>query len=141
FFFCFFFFSSRRRHTRFSRDWSSDVCSSDLHRSSQTRQGLKWTELDQQTLLDALPFWAWIDVKRVQKNLLDLGLILVDAQTGRQDSWLFAINQRSAESAVPVPPPRPPAASNPQLARNNGRASYISDDWQPDGEWLAMCRQ
>src|SRR6266511_4540765 len=24
-----FFFSSRRRHTRFSRDWSSDVCSSD----------------------------------------------------------------------------------------------------------------
>src|SRR5690606_41130736 len=27
-----FFFSSRRRHTRFSRDWSSDVCSSDLYR-------------------------------------------------------------------------------------------------------------
>src|SRR5690606_40013258 len=27
-----FFFSSRRRHTRFSRDWSSDVCSSDLAR-------------------------------------------------------------------------------------------------------------
>src|SRR5690606_39568922 len=26
----YFFFSSRRRHTRFSRDWSSDVCSSDL---------------------------------------------------------------------------------------------------------------
>src|SRR5690606_42042394 len=25
-----FFFSSRRRHTTFSRDWSSDVCSSDL---------------------------------------------------------------------------------------------------------------
>src|SRR5687768_18367673 len=29
-FVCFFFFSSRRRHTRCSRDWSSDVCSSDL---------------------------------------------------------------------------------------------------------------
>src|SRR5947209_15475794 len=28
--FCFFFFSSRRRHTRYWRDWSSDVCSSDL---------------------------------------------------------------------------------------------------------------
>src|SRR5690606_40910633 len=28
--FLLFFFSSRRRHTRFSRDWSSDVCSSDL---------------------------------------------------------------------------------------------------------------
>src|SRR5699024_11224995 len=27
---CIFFFSSRRRHTRSKRDWSSDVCSSDL---------------------------------------------------------------------------------------------------------------
>src|SRR5699024_11273461 len=27
---CCFFFSSRRRHTRSKRDWSSDVCSSDL---------------------------------------------------------------------------------------------------------------
>src|SRR6266536_4506307 len=40
---CFFFFSSRRRHTRSTRDWSSDVCSSDLgwltienHSSSET---------------------------------------------------------------------------------------------------------
>src|SRR5438477_12649752 len=32
---CFFFFSSRRRHTRLTCDWSSDVCSSDL--------GSKWS--------------------------------------------------------------------------------------------------
>src|SRR3989449_4448440 len=31
----FFFFSSRRRHTRCSRDWSSDVCSSDLSATIQ----------------------------------------------------------------------------------------------------------
>src|SRR3712207_7828889 len=30
FYIIFFFFSSRRRHTRYWRDWSSDVCSSDL---------------------------------------------------------------------------------------------------------------
>src|SRR5690606_24437120 len=34
-----FFFSSRRRHTRFSRDWSSDVCSSDLP-AAQFAEGL-----------------------------------------------------------------------------------------------------
>src|SRR5690606_39751108 len=33
-----FFFSSRRRHTRFSRDWSSDVCSSDLRRAEEARK-------------------------------------------------------------------------------------------------------
>src|SRR3984893_9657177 len=35
-YFVFFFFSSRRRHTRWPRDWSSDVCSSDL------RKALSW---------------------------------------------------------------------------------------------------
>src|SRR3712207_6897808 len=30
-----FFFSSRRRHTRYWRDWSSDVCSSDLSPSGR----------------------------------------------------------------------------------------------------------
>src|SRR2546421_12411827 len=34
----FFFFSSRRRHTRSDRDWSSDVCSSDL-----TNAGLRYS--------------------------------------------------------------------------------------------------
>src|SRR5207249_11038160 len=38
-----FFFSSRRRHTRSKRDWSSDVCSSDLTRP-------KWRELDDEVL-------------------------------------------------------------------------------------------
>src|SRR3989440_7659481 len=33
----FFFFSSRRRHTRSDRDWSSDVCSSDLSRPRSDR--------------------------------------------------------------------------------------------------------
>src|SRR2546430_10165134 len=32
-----FFFSSRRRHTRFDCDWSSDVCSSDLDVRSVTK--------------------------------------------------------------------------------------------------------
>src|SRR5207247_4605901 len=35
----YFFFSSRRRHTRSTRDWSSDVCSSDL--ASAVRQPLR----------------------------------------------------------------------------------------------------
>src|SRR5207247_3186683 len=37
--FVFFFFSSRRRHTRSTRDWSSDVCSSDLGSAIVTGAG------------------------------------------------------------------------------------------------------
>src|SRR5207247_7487853 len=51
---CLFFFSSRRRHTRSTRDWSSDVCSSDLPAGraretvapSPTSVGRPDTELD-----------------------------------------------------------------------------------------------
>src|SRR5207302_6040629 len=35
-----FLFSSKRRHTRFSRDWSSDVCSSDLHSANSRKVSL-----------------------------------------------------------------------------------------------------
>src|SRR5436309_5207411 len=38
-----FFCSSRRRHTRFSRDWSSDVCSSDLPSGSADRLMISMT--------------------------------------------------------------------------------------------------
>src|SRR5205809_2992430 len=44
-FFFFFFFSSRRRHTRCSRDWSSDVCSSDL--AEIRGEANNWTGLNQ----------------------------------------------------------------------------------------------
>src|SRR5256886_7704854 len=43
----FFFFSSRRRHTRFDCDWSSDVCSSDLVARALVPRGSRnaWAEL------------------------------------------------------------------------------------------------
>src|SRR2546429_2598930 len=41
----FFFFSSRRRHTRCSRDWSSDVCSSDLAFHWQEGDVLMWEDI------------------------------------------------------------------------------------------------
>src|SRR3989442_7081499 len=41
----FFFFSSRRRHTRCGRDWSSDVCSSDL--ANREAVGLQNTHLQE----------------------------------------------------------------------------------------------
>lgn len=136
-----------------------------MYKTCVLRQGLNWLELDQQALLDALPFWAWIDVKRVQKSLQDLGLILIDPVTGRDDSWLFAINQRQALQAEPPPvlqsaplsvPHSAPHYSTPQrvhqrvpqrhaavsgVRTRDGSAAYISTDWQPDQEWLSLCRQ
>src|SRR2546422_5689936 len=59
----FFFFSSRRRHTRCSRDWSSDVCSSDLyclHEGVWNLEALQHSEeiILCEALIDALTFWC-----------------------------------------------------------------------------------
>src|SRR5690625_6692413 len=50
---CSFFFSSRRRHTRWPRDWSSDVCSSDLAKVYGTdisRKALQVAEMNAEQL-------------------------------------------------------------------------------------------
>src|SRR2546427_4259179 len=55
---CFFFFSSRRRHTRFDCDWSSDVCSSDLLHCEHLvlrearNPGLRQVYLEQRAYID-----------------------------------------------------------------------------------------
>src|SRR5690606_36267206 len=51
---CNFFFSSRRRHTRFSRDWSSDVSSSDLDARPRPGRKRKFNNREQREL-EALP--------------------------------------------------------------------------------------
>src|SRR2546422_7947018 len=75
----FFFFSSRRRHTRCSRDWSSDVCSSDLEklRTLSALSGLITSARDTQEVFKALARAAtmllgagmvhvWVDDPRAQ---------------------------------------------------------------------------
>src|SRR3712207_6952407 len=52
---CFFFFSSRRRHTRYWRDWSSDVCSSDLRINVSGSWLSKNTDVASHTSADEKP--------------------------------------------------------------------------------------
>src|SRR2546430_7568932 len=59
-----FFFSSRRRHTRFDCDWSSDVCSSDLARAVDELglRGFALATSDRGRYLDSVPqaFWELV---------------------------------------------------------------------------------
>src|SRR2546422_5192067 len=72
----FFFFSSRRRHTRCSRDWSSDVCSSDLAhlRASDLDCRLGTPGLAQAAMADprTARIAAWIDDVEMHHRFLVL---------------------------------------------------------------------
>src|SRR5207245_3773318 len=87
-----FFFSSRRRHTRCYRDWSSDVCSSDLlHPGASTtirieppsgffelRLGEVWA------YRELLYFFVWRDVKiRYKQTAIGVLWVVLQPEIGR----------------------------------------------------------
>src|SRR3712207_8028008 len=80
----FFFFSSRRRHTRYWRDWSSDVCSSDLG----TGGGIFLSPL--------LLFTGWAGMRPTSGA--SAAFILVNSVAGLSGNF----------SNVPTPPAPPP---------------------------------
>src|SRR5690349_22076230 len=59
----FFFFSSRRRHTRSLRDWSSDVCSSDLIKRTRVEQESVGRRLQRRDLAAGVPRIASREVR------------------------------------------------------------------------------
>ena len=69
----------------------------------------KWVELDADQLQSVLPFWAPIDIRRIQSNLRELGLLKVSegashlAQRFEIDDGVMATqNPRQQPAAVPV---------------------------------------
>src|SRR5256886_1778921 len=101
-----FFFSSRRRHTRCSRDWTSDVCSSDLYSTNghlTQRQIRRLFESDPRlivgtnvlwfgliilflyvtlSVLPRLPFWRSLGWKRLDANTL----------AGKGRPWMYFLS-------------------------------------------------
>src|SRR5690606_39447273 len=90
-------FSSRRRHTRFSRDWSSDVCSSDLFLTAladgdaETAARLAAAESNEPLLTD-----------EVLARSLELAPITgIAVESGEHDDSMRAVvNTRSEERRV-----------------------------------------
>src|SRR5690606_40920466 len=90
------FSSSRRRHTRFSRDWSSDVCSSDLTGAgTQTNYSSRYS--------DALSsIFARVDYSFNEKYLFG-ATIRRDGSSrflNTQYGWFPAVSARSEERRV-----------------------------------------
>src|SRR6266480_7085609 len=109
---CFFFFSSRRRHTRLTCDWSSDVCSSDLWPRKNDPESIKTRQDELRALTqdgevfshDLTPFAnaqealtgvAVIPVSVIGPLELELGEYELEepfgrlVETGRDSDWVY----------------------------------------------------
>ena len=92
-----FFFSSRRRHTRFTSDWSSDVCSSDLEKRLGYFVGVDTSNDDETTNTDSLPDSTQIDDahKFIQKDKI------IIQKNGNKFNRLWSDDSIQEEENVP----------------------------------------
>src|SRR5690606_41543287 len=115
------FFSNRTRHTRFSRDWSSDVCSSDVQNIYCAGGGLAWFDLGLHLIERLYGFEVAmqsaksfvIDYRRdsqLSYSLLNIGRPHHDELVLRIQNWLelhfhedFSFNQLAEKSNVTDP--------------------------------------
>src|SRR5204863_7060145 len=91
-----YFFSSRRRHTRSLRDWSSDVCSSDLYRI-YSAWGLNAIDVAKICFLAGLTFWLG------NAAVLGLGIAYHPEATAAIDQlppWFNQIGRASCREGV-----------------------------------------
>src|SRR5690606_39682730 len=96
------FFSSSRRHTRFSRDWSSDVCSSDLEHSI-------WLTLLRDRIRQIRPLLAddgsvWVHLDHVESHRCR---VVLDEELGERNfvaevAWQKEIGRASCRESGPT---------------------------------------
>src|SRR5207302_6696074 len=81
------FFSSRRRHTRFSRDWSSDVCSSDLLPAGKCMtKFVQQHNTKQGQIFECCPDWIVIPLREpchFKRSDNEPGEVQIDAYSGQ----------------------------------------------------------
>src|SRR3989449_11641392 len=94
--FCFFFFSSRRRHTRCSRDWSSDVCSSDLYQDDEYGKSIL-AALEKDLGRHGLKLVATESVKR---GVTDVSAQMAKLQAARPDVLFLVLTPGPGAQAL-----------------------------------------
>src|SRR5699024_3205919 len=94
-----FFFSSRRRHTRSKRDWSSDVCSSDLLNVVLTMPKIKTLETVIKALLDAGHASGRVE-KLIREYIDVIGELPFETEEGEDGATREQYNQKAADFLV-----------------------------------------
>ncbi|NKB35125.1 MAG: hypothetical protein GKR91_18670 [Pseudomonadales bacterium] len=107
----------------------------------QDQSSLHWIRISYGDLGSLLTFWEITDIKRIQNNLQNLGMLTIE-DADVDDEIFLAINdqvdpQKSRTRAKTKPAPK----SKSSKPASSGSAALIPEDWQPDQNWIRLCKQ
>ncbi len=113
---------------------------------------LEWAALSDGDFQTAFPFWATVDIRRVQNSLQNLGLIVIEPIADSRSSY-YAIDDPSREPeadkagtnlATPSRQAQAPQGNAPTPTTaipSSGSASLMAPNWQPSLDWIRKCQQ
>ncbi|GJM13726.1 MAG: hypothetical protein DHS20C12_21290 [Pseudohongiella sp.] len=113
-----------------------------------SNSNLEWAMLSDADFQAAFPFWATVDIRRVQNSLQNLGLIVIEPIEDSRSNY-YAIDDPSSEAAsgsvsnIPsaaAPLPEAPPIPVPSIP-SSGSATLIEPNWKPSQDWIKKCQQ
>ncbi len=104
---------------------------------------LDWIKVSYSDLKGILSFWEIEDIKRIHASLQSLGMLRVEPAESRDEIYLAINDQvhpKASASDTPIPTPVPKKIPE-SKSFSRGNASLIPIDWQPDQNWIRLCKQ
>ena len=96
---------------------------------------LIWIKVSYRELESLLSFWDLSEIKRIQESLQNLGMIRIEPLNSNVEI-LLAIN----DQVHPKEKPRR-GKQRPKIPPSANSAGLVPADWQPDQNWIRLCKQ
>ncbi len=107
---------------------------------------LRWVEVKANELLTLLPFWNQDRIQKTCNSLQNLGIVSIE-QSENQDSLWIAVDDSTKneieqqKTSVSAHTSHKNPSSITSLAQDQRARNLISVGWQPDENWIRLCKQ
>lgn len=123
---------------------------------------MRWVQIEEGELKQSLPFWTGDHINKISQSLQALGIVLVEQGDRQHGQWLaiddsakkeVSLNKTPKLASAPPAPAKQASNKNEESAADSRSASvtHLADsnrsghlipvDWQPDENWIRLCKQ
>ena len=113
---------------------------------------LRWAEVKENELSDLLPFWSQDQIQKTRNSLQNLGIVSIERSEAQGSFWVAIddstkkeIERKNTSTTVQTSADSNGHTSGQSsitnLAQDKRAGNLIPVDWQPDENWIRLCKQ